>query len=103
MNGAFLPSQADAPPHVGLLERVEFQGRVLDQLIRYQNEMRQWFTRRLEELSNDVRGPQPIQEFPPFDHWVEMQMKSNARISTHWVATTRPSRVGRSRCALRRR
>lgn len=61
---------------LGLIERVEFHSRVLDHLVKYQNEMRAFFVRRLEEVQNDLRGPVPTPDFPPFEQWVEMQMKT---------------------------
>ncbi|HEY3499465.1 MAG TPA: hypothetical protein VGK73_32470 [Polyangiaceae bacterium] len=63
---------------LGLIERVEFHSRVLDHLVKYQNEMRAFFVRRLEEVQHDLRGPVPTPDFPPFEQWVEMQMKTAA-------------------------
>lgn len=63
---------------LGLIERVEFHARVLDHLVRYQSEMRQFFLRRIEELTHDVRGAVPTPDFPSFEQWSEMITKQPA-------------------------
>ena len=67
------------PQPTGLLDRVEFHGRVLEQLLQYQDAMRGFFMRQVEELRNDVRGPMPMVEFPRFEQWVEQQQADDPR------------------------